>query len=178
MVRSVTSFLVIVAAVAYGFGIWLFLLHDQDRLPTHADAVVVLAGSHARLPVALKLADAGLAKTLVVSEDDASNDPDRYTLCHGRKPKQYTLVCRVAAPSSTRGEARMIADLVRQNSWKTVVVVTSRYHLYRARILIRRCTKVDLSVRGTDADSWWRKAAAIPLEYVKLARAETFQRGC
>ena len=44
--RSVISFLVIAAAVLYGLGIWLFLLHKDDPLPGHkADAVVVLAGS-------------------------------------------------------------------------------------------------------------------------------------
>ena len=59
MFRSVLSTLFVVAAVAYGFGIWLFLLHDQDRLPAHADAIVVLAGSRERLPVALKLAHGG-----------------------------------------------------------------------------------------------------------------------
>jgi|RhiMetdeSRZDD1v2_1073273.scaffolds.fasta_scaffold114697_4 uncharacterized SAM-binding protein YcdF (DUF218 family) len=178
MFRSVLSTLFVVAAVAYGYGIWLFLLHDQDRLPAHADAIVVLAGSRERLPVALKLAGTGMANTLVVSEDNASNDPDRYRLCHGTKPKRYKLVCQFASPSSTRGEARMIANLADQRNWKTVVVVTSRYHIYRAHKLIRRCTKVDLAMRYTDKDAWWRKAIAVPLEYIKLIRAEISQRSC
>ena len=178
MGRTVLSFLVLVAAMAYGFGIWLFLLHPGDRLPAHTDAIVVLAGSEARLPVALGLVEHGLAKTLVVSQDDAARDPARYALCHGAKPKLYTLMCRTAAPFSTRGEARLIADLVTKNHWVSVVVVTSRYHLYRSHIVIRRCTKVDFALRPTDGDSWWQKAVAIPLEYVKLARSETLQRGC
>jgi uncharacterized SAM-binding protein YcdF (DUF218 family) len=178
LIRTVFSPLVLAAAVAYGFGIWLFPLHNQDRLPAHADAIVVLAGSQARLPVALQLADAHVAKTLVVSVDDATKDPDRYALCHGAKPKRFTLLCRAAVPYSTRGEARLIAELVRRHHWQTIVVVTSRYHLYRARILIQRCTNVDLSMRAADGDSWWAKAIAIPLEYVKLARADTLQRGC
>ena len=178
MFRSSFSALFTIAVVAYGYGIWLLLLHGQDRLPARADAVVVLAGSTHRLPVALKLVQSNVADTLVVSEDDASGDRARYALCHGPKPKRYTLICRFAAPNSTRGEARMIADLVRQKNWKTVVVVTSRYHIYRAHKLIRRCTKVDLAMRYTDKDSWWRKALAIPLEYAKLIRAEVSQRGC
>ena len=178
MGRTFFSFLVLGAAIAYGFGIWLFLLYPEDSLPAHPDAVIVLAGSEARLPVALRLVEHGSAKTLVVSQDEAAHDPARYSLCHGPKPKRYTLVCRTAAPFSTRGEARMIADLVKKNSWVSVVVVTSRYHLYRARMLLRRCSGVDLSMRATDGDSWSQKAVAIPLEYVKLARAETFQRSC
>jgi len=178
MGRPVLSVLVLAAAVAYGFGIWLFLLYPEDSLPAHADAVVVLAGSEARLPVALNLVEHRAAKTLVVSQDDVKRDPARYSLCHGPKPKQYTLVCQTADPFSTRGEARMVADLVKKHRWASVIVVTSRYHLYRAHMLLRRCTEVDLSMRATDEDSWWRKAVAIPLEYVKLARAETLQRGC
>lgn len=178
MGRTVFSVLVLAAAVAYGFGIWLFLLYPQDTLPAHADAVVVLAGSEARLPVALALVEHGAAKTLVVSQDDVARDPARYSLCHGSKPKRYTLVCRTATPFSTRGEARMVADLVRKRHWASVIVVTSHYHLYRTHMLLRRCTQVDLSMRATDGDSWWRKAVAIPLEYVKLARAETLQRSC
>ena len=178
MIRQLLSFLVVVAAVAYGFGIWLFLLHRQDRLPSAADAVFVLAGGEARLPVALNLVDHGLAKNLVVSEDNASGDPDRYALCHGAKPKRYKLICQSASPFSTRGEARMIAGLARQNRWKTVVVVTSRYHIYRAHMLLRRCTKIDLSMRATDGDTWWQKALAVPLEYVKLVRSQVSERGC
>src|SRR5439155_9466191 len=135
MVRNVVSFLFVVAAVAYGFGIWLFLLRDQDRLPANADAVFVLAGSDARLPVALNLVEHGVSKNLVVSEDNASADPDRYALCKNAKPKKYKLTCRTASPFSTRGEARMIAGLAKQNRWHTVVVVTSRYHIYRAHML-------------------------------------------
>ena len=164
--------------IAFGFGVWLFLSHDDDPLPPKADAVVVLAGSDARLPTALDLVDHGVAKTLVVSTDDRSNDADRYALCHGPKPKSYQLVCREASPFSTRGEARMIAALVAANHWRSIVVVSSRYHLYRAGLLIRRCTTIDVALRGTDADPWWRKTIAIPLEYAKLIRAETFQRGC
>ncbi len=180
MLRGLLGFLVFIALVAYGFGIWLFLLRPQDRLPARADAVFVLAGSTKRLPVALHLVDHGVAKTLVVSEDNASNDPARYALCHGPKPrsKRYELLCQVASPSSTRGEARMIAGLARKNQWHTIVVVTSRYHIYRAHMLIRRCTRVDLAMRATDGDTWWQKALAIPLEYAKLVRAEVSQRGC
>jgi len=178
MLRSITSFLVVAAAVAYGFGIWLFLLHPQDQLPRKADAVYVLAGNRNRLPVALALMAKKVAPTLVVSEDSQSSDPARYRLCHGSRPKGYKLICRIAAPSSTRGEARAIAELVERNNWKEVVVVTSRYHLYRARVLINRCTNANLAMRATDRDRWWRKALAIPLEYAKLARADIFQTGC
>jgi uncharacterized SAM-binding protein YcdF (DUF218 family) len=176
--RTLLSFLAFAVVVAYGFGVWLFLLHDDDPLPHKADAVFVLAGSRARLPVGQELIASGVARTLVVSEDSASSDPRRAALCAGPKPTGYRLICRFASPLSTRGEARMISGLAVQNGWKDVVVVSSRYHLYRARMLIERCADATLAMRGTDGDRWWRKALAIPLEYAKVVRAVTFQRGC
>jgi uncharacterized SAM-binding protein YcdF (DUF218 family) len=177
--RHLFSLLFFAAAALYGLGVWLFLVHKDDRLPTHAaDAVVVLAGSSHRLPVALDLMHHHAAKTLVVSETSRSDDVARYTFCHGPKPKGYKLICAQADPFSTRGEAELVGQLASRNHWLSVIVVSSRYHLYRAKVLFDRCTSATIIVRGTDADPWWRKALAIPLEWVKLARADTLQRAC
>jgi|SRR5215471_3632449 len=178
MLGRVVTVLLLVAAVGFGLGIWLFLLRPEDPLPSHSDAVIVLAGSPKRLPVALNLVKAGIAGTLVVSEDSEANDPQRYALCHAPKPKSYKLMCITASPFSTRGEAELIGRLSTTHAWHSLVVVTSRYHLYRAKLLIDRCTQARIAMRATDADSWSQKAAAVPLEWGKLARAETTQRGC
>ena len=178
MFGRVGSAVLLGAVIACGLGIWLFLLRPEDPLPDRADAVVVLAGSPARLPVGLDLIATGIARTLVVSEASKSSDEERYALCNGPKPRRYTLICRRASPFSTRGEAELIGRLAEQNRWRNLVVVTSRYHLFRAERLIRRCTDAAVSMRATDGDSWWQKARAIPLEYVKLARSETVQRDC
>jgi uncharacterized SAM-binding protein YcdF (DUF218 family) len=172
------SVLLLAAIVLFGLGVWLFLLRPQDPLPSRADAIVVLAGSPQRLPVALDLVGAGIARTLVVSEDSAANDGERYALCHGATPKRYTLICRKASPFSTRGEAELIGRLASSHGWRSLVVVTSRYHMYRAKRLIDRCTTATVAMRATDGDSWWQKTKAVPLEWLKLARAETLRRGC
>ena len=177
--RQLLSLILFALVVLYGVGIWLFLLRNDDALPSgKADAIVVLAGSSKRLPLALDLVRHHVAPTLVVSENTAKADPARYRLCHGPKPKDYTLICQQADPFSTRGEARMAADLVKKNKWSSLVVVTSRYHLYRARTLFARCTSATLVMRATDADPGWRKAIEVPVEWVKLLRADTLQRGC
>jgi uncharacterized SAM-binding protein YcdF (DUF218 family) len=171
--------IILIVVILYGIGIWLFLLRDDDAIPSHgADAVVVLAGSTKRLPVALSLMKQGASHTLVVSENTAEADPARYRLCHGPKPKTYKLICQQADPFSTRGEARMSAQLAAKNHWLSMVVVSSRYHLYRAEKLFARCTDATLIMRGTDADPWWRKAVEVPIEWAKVLRALTFQRGC
>ena len=85
--RRLISILLVAGVVLFGLGVWLFLLRKDDPLPAHGlDAVVVLAGSDKRLPVALDLMRRHAAKTLVVSETSAADDLPRYRLCTGRSP--------------------------------------------------------------------------------------------
>jgi uncharacterized SAM-binding protein YcdF (DUF218 family) len=148
----------------------LFVTYDDDPLPAEADAVVVLAGSDVRLPVALRLMKDGVAPTLVVSDGFNDEDEERRRLCTG-PPTPYTLVCRKPDPYSTRGEARMIRDLARARGWDSIVVVTSRYHLLRTRMLVGRCYGGDLAMRGA-SDAWWYLPIASALEWAKLGFAE------
>ena len=176
--RRLLFLLVLVVALVYGIGWWLLLDRRDDPLsPRGVDAIVVLAGSRKRLPVALDLIRRHVAGTLVVSETSSGADPPRYRLCHGPKPLGYRRICERATPFSTRGEARMTAALVKRNHWRSVAVVSSRFHLFRARILFRRCTSAKLVLRGTSADTSAWKAMSIPLEWVKLARSVVL-RGC
>ena len=47
--------------------------------------------------------------------------------------------CELADPSATRGEARRIAALAETNGWDHVVVVTTRFHVGRTRLLMDQC---------------------------------------
>lgn len=177
--RRLLFLIVLVLALVYGVGAWLFLGRKDDPLPAHGvDAVVVLAGSRVRLPVALDLIHRHVSRTLVVSEASNDADPARYALCHGPKPNGYRLICQRADPFSTRGEARMTAALATRHHWRSIAVVTSRFHLFRARLIFARCTSAKLVMRGTSADTLAWKAMSIPLEWVKLARSVTLRRGC
>jgi uncharacterized SAM-binding protein YcdF (DUF218 family) len=163
----------------YLAGAVLFLTRADDPL-SPAAAIVVLAGGEERLSVALALARDGVAPILVVSRDPSGRDPRRSDLCrdapHARAGG-VAVLCPLASPFSTRGESRVVARLVRERGWERIVVVTSRYHLFRAERLLRRCTSVELVMRGAP-DPWWQKAIAVPFEWAKLALAETVRRGC
>ena len=163
--------------VAYGVGAVLFLSRDDDPLAGTADAVVVLAGDTGRLPLALSLVRGGAAPVLVVSEDESGRDPTRDGLCRDGELDGIELVCRRAVPYSTRGEARFAATLAARRGWDRIVVVTSRYHLFRAERLFERCTDAELVMRGTPEEAV-DEVLAIPLEWAKLGLAETLRRGC
>lgn len=174
--RRLLGVVLAIVVLQYAVGAVVFLAHADSDLPAKTDAVVVLAGSVSRLPVARALMDDGIAPMLLVSDDSPSEDVERGAFC-ARPPARYTVICGRAEPFSTRGEARMTAGLARTYRWRSIVIVTSRFHLFRTEILFDRCTDAELVLRGSD-EPWYTFVKAVPLEWIKLAVAETTRRGC
>jgi uncharacterized SAM-binding protein YcdF (DUF218 family) len=119
----------------------------------------------------------GVAPVLVVSEDPTGKDEARGRFCRDGHVPRVEIVCRGASPYSTRGEARLVASLAERRGWDSLVVVSSRYHLFRTERIFRRCLDAALAMRGS-RESLGKNLVAIPFEWAKLGLAETFRRGC
>jgi uncharacterized SAM-binding protein YcdF (DUF218 family) len=159
---------------------FLFIWPRADAPPAKADAVVVLSGGlNARLDPALALVRRGVAPVLAIS--GALNDPHwqkAKNLCRGKAGlTTFRVVCFQPSPFSTQGEARSVARLAREHGWSRIVVVTSTYHVTRARVLFRRCYHGRLWVVGTGSP-WWRLPEEWVSETAKLAVQLTLRRGC
>jgi hypothetical protein len=103
--------------------------------PSKADAVVLLSGDAARLDGALRLMNQGVAPTLVfVGMPDT---PTVAAICDG--DRGFEVVCLRPSPDDTRSEAEAVGALAEARRWDALAVVTSRYHIVRARLLLRRC---------------------------------------
>ena len=168
---------VVFVGLVYAVGGALFLGRDDDDSAS-VDAVVVLAGNSRRLPVAVDLVTRveGVAPALVVSNDLSGRDPARARLCRVGL-EGVEVLCISAAPYTTRGEARMVARLARTRGWDSIAIVTSRYHLFRAERIFRRCTDAKLVMRSAPT-TFWQKVVVVPLEWAKLALASTARRSC
>jgi uncharacterized SAM-binding protein YcdF (DUF218 family) len=172
-IRLVLFFVILLAFV--GATLYLFVFPHQDRV-THADAVVVLSGGRTdRLPKGLKLVQAGVARTLVISDGLAEDYPQANALCRRREP--FKVICFKPDPYSTRGEAEGVARLAARHRWRSLVVVTSRYHVFRARILFKRCFKGRLAVVGSWPSVTDYVVGALQ-EWPKLVYEETLIRSC
>ena len=142
---------------------------------TQADAVVLLSGDGARLPGALELMERKIAPTLVfVGEPDTLPVVD---LCG--HPQPFEVICLRPSPDSTRAEARATGELVRARGWNTMVVVTSRFHATRARLLFRRCSGVTVEAVG-EYPGYGRRFAArqVAHEWLSLIHTSLLARGC
>jgi uncharacterized SAM-binding protein YcdF (DUF218 family) len=153
----------------------LFVWPRQDD-PRRADAIVVLSGARkARLAKGLELARAGVAPTLVISDGTAPGWSDANRLCDG--DARFRVVCFRPRPYSTHGEATDVARLARERGWRSLVVVTSRYHVTRSRLLFRRCTQAEIS--GIAASTSPAAIALnVPFEWGKLLTQLTVERDC
>jgi uncharacterized SAM-binding protein YcdF (DUF218 family) len=142
-----------------------------------ADAAVVLAGGRGpRLSEGLALVRKGIAPVLVVSDGWSPTWPEANRLCAGR-PAPVPVVCFHPDPYSTHGEAEAFARLAAARGWRSVVVVSSRYHLVRARMLFERCFDGRVETASSNGTLTGRILAA-PVETVKLGYALLIRRSC
>jgi uncharacterized SAM-binding protein YcdF (DUF218 family) len=118
-------------------GTMLFARANVDSL-ARVDAIVVLAGEHdGREAYALKLAEQGYAPVVLLSDPYGPNDKIMKRSC---KPRlRIRVICGEPSIRTTRGEAMMARNLAEKNDWHSVMVVSWRYHLPRARKIFAQC---------------------------------------
>jgi uncharacterized SAM-binding protein YcdF (DUF218 family) len=171
----VLRWLLAVLAVAWGAAaIALFVVRHGDA-PIHGNAVFVLSGSPTRLPVGIRLVREGYAPLLVVSRTGPVPKPLEREACAGKL--DVRVLCFQADPYSTVGEAEELRRLAAERHWTAVDVVTSEYHVVRARILMKRCYHGRLRVVGAPDQLLLLPWNAV-LESVKLVYHEVVHRGC
>jgi uncharacterized SAM-binding protein YcdF (DUF218 family) len=142
-----------------------------------ADAVVVFDGGRGeRLRAARALMARGVAPTLLISAGRELDADDADGLC--AEPQPFEVVCFTPQPDTTRGEARALAEIARRRDWDAVAVVTSTYHVSRARMLVERCYGGRLDViAATPPDNPFQWMANVAHEWGGSVEA-TIERGC
>ena len=121
-----------------------------DHHPTHADAIVGLGWPVAqdRIVTAQRLVDAGVSSNLVISLFAEEQPLTHQRYCES-PPAGIEVFCFRPDPGTTRGEARFVRTLAAARGWRHLVVVTSTYHVSRARMVFQRCYSGRLEMVGT-----------------------------
>lgn len=144
----------------------------------HADAIFVLGGhGYERYPYALELAETGLAPRVVMSNPAGTQDIWLTDLCTHQR-YAFRIQCFDPQPATTKGEARELRELADQNHWNSVIVVTFRPHISRARYILQRCFDGELLMTESPADisvGYWLWSYVY--QTAGYARA-TLQKGC
>jgi hypothetical protein len=129
LLAVVASVVVVFAAATARVLIW-----PPQGAPATVDAIVMLAGSGDRLPVALALAMEHRAPVLVVSQGWMGYGGP----CPLPTPGVKT-ICFDPNPGTTRGEAEYVGKLASRYGWRSLIVVATRPQGVRARVLMGRC---------------------------------------
>ncbi len=112
-----------------------------------------------------------MAVTLVISDGRAPGWVEANELCAS------AAVCFRPDPYSTQGEARWIATEAGRRGWDSIVVVTSTYHVRRARMVVERCYEGRLAVVGAEPPLE-NRVIGVAWEWPKLAYYLTAKRAC
>jgi uncharacterized SAM-binding protein YcdF (DUF218 family) len=179
----VVILLIAAAGVTAFVGLGRFMAAED---PLHkADAIFVFSGTRVERPLeSYDLYRAGYAPRIVVTRSVAEQaislveekgvriasdfDLNRTVLVQLGVPES-ALITPMRIHDNTAEEAETLHELVRRFHWRTVILVSSKYHLRRVRLATRRelaGTDVTLILRGSrydmsTPDRWWRRRADI-----------------
>jgi uncharacterized SAM-binding protein YcdF (DUF218 family) len=150
-----------------------FVWPDLAPLPDRADAIIELGGPGFRDDDALALARDHRAPVLVQSTVVEEAGTAR---CLPPVPG-VTIMCFHAEPPTTRGEAQSIGALAQRYHWRSVILVTTPDHAWRARLRVSRCFPGEVYVSTSPLPPlyWFRQ---IPYQWGATTKALLFERDC
>lgn len=157
--------LLIPVAVVAGVPVYVQPRTDPLR---KADAIFILGGYGDRRKFGFALYQQGWAPNVVISNPIGRIQPDPGQWWIERwcksttwgsdelpEPKPWptsTKFCPNPEPGTTLGEARALRKLAIENGWHTVIVVTFRPHIARARMIFERCFDGDVIMVQSPVD--------------------------
>ena len=174
---------ILFVAAAIGFIAFLSQLRGVEVRPArNADGIVVLTGGSSRVSDAMELLAGGYGKRLLISgvhPTNAASDISRSL------PDNHSLLgCCVDLDRSavnTRSNAAETRRWARERGFKSLIVVTSNYHMPRAIVELSHAmpdvTLIPFAVVGDRwrDEPWWTSGATMRLllsEYAKYVAVE------
>jgi uncharacterized SAM-binding protein YcdF (DUF218 family) len=168
---------------AVGFVGFLSQLRGVETKPaSNADGIVVLTGGSSRISDAVELLARGYGKRLLISGVHPTNGVS--DISRSLPDNQQLLTCCVDLDRSavnTRSNASETRRWVNERGFRSLIVVTSNYHLPRAIVELSYAmpdiTLIPFVVVGDKwrEEPWWTSGATLRLllsEYVKYLAAE------
>ena len=174
---------VVFVAAGVGFIGFLLQLRGTETKPSrHADGIVVLTGGASRVSDAVELLAGGYGRRLLISgvhplsgtSDISRSLPDNQSLLNCCVDLDHSAV-------NTRSNAAGTQRWVHERGFKSLIVVTSNYHMPRAIVELSHAmpdiTLIPFAVVGDKwrEEPWWSNRGTLRLvlsEYVKYVAAE------
>jgi uncharacterized SAM-binding protein YcdF (DUF218 family) len=179
----VAALAIVFVGAAIGFVGFLSQLRGSEVKPDrNADGIVVLTGGSSRVSDAMELLANGYGKRLLISGVHPTSGAS--DISRSLSDNQSLLSCCVDLDRSavnTRSNAAETRRWARERGFKSLIVVTSNYHMPRAIVELSHAmpdiTLIPFAVIGDKwrDEPWWTSGATFRLllsEYVKYVAAE------
>ncbi|MBI5492091.1 MAG: YdcF family protein [Deltaproteobacteria bacterium] len=175
--------LIAALAVSFALAIYLFLdftagIKAGNAEPADTgvtDAIVVLTGGMGRVEEGLSLLRKGKAGLLVLSGVHADADLDSIFLNHLDRSERPRIVLEKKS-GSTFENAVEVKRFMEERGLKSMVLITSVYHMKRAEYIFRRIMPPDIRIEpyrvstpNFDEEKWWqgRSLMLLLIEFLK-----------
>ncbi|HEY6737195.1 MAG TPA: YdcF family protein [Candidatus Saccharimonadia bacterium] len=176
-------FIGLVAAIAAGFFFGIgYYLSPQDQL-AKSDAIVAISGgdTNARTTEAVNLYKDGWAKHLIFSGAalDPNSPSNAAAMAHAAEAAGVPASAIVLdeAAQNTRGNAAGVADIVKQQQYRSIILVTSPYHQRRASLVFHRALGNGVRILNHSSydqtwrrSHWWATPISQSITYVELQK--------
>src|SRR6202521_5543285 len=179
----VAALAMVFVGAGIGFVGFLSQLHGAEIRPAHnADGIVVLTGGSSRVSDAMELLAGGYGKRLLISGVHPTSGTS--DISRSLPDNQSLLGCCVDLDHSavnTRSNAAETRRWAHERGFKSLIVVTSNYHMPRAIVELSHAMPdvalIPFAVVGDKwrDEPWWTSGATLRLllsEYVKYVAAE------
>lgn len=169
MLKRIASLLLI--AWMGGF-VWFAMALPQPAGNTQTDAVVVLTGGAGRIDRGAEALRQGWSGKMFVSGVDRQVRPREFSeQFHVAMAQMYCCVSLGYSATDTITNARETADWVRSHNYRSVRLVTSDWHMRRARLELRAKLPAEINVVA-DAVPTQPSLRILLVEYHKLLARE------
>jgi uncharacterized SAM-binding protein YcdF (DUF218 family) len=179
--RVISAFTLLLICGFFAFAHWVSRLPSSDLRV--ADGIVALTGDEDRISEAVRLLAGGKARRLLISGVNRStNKPEIISLNNVGRDGAHLVRCCVDLGKralNTEGNAFETTAWVRKRGFRSLIVVTSNYHMPRSLIELRQSMPdvelIPYPVRAPRLEArWWsnpRTAWVLGKEYMKFVTA-------
>ncbi len=165
MIRRCLSALALVWLLGF---VWFALFLPQPLGDWQTDGVVVFTGGPGRIDRALDLLEDGKARRLLISGVDRDVRPVELADTYDRPLALFTCCVALGREAvDTRSNGAEVADWVRRRDYRSIRLVTTDWHMRRARFEVERALPRDIIV-VSDAVPSRPSFGTLWVEYHKL----------
>lgn len=178
----VTLLLILLVVIAMLFIDFVYKTFSYRQSETKADAVVVLAGGKGRVDEGVRLYRARKGNWLFfIGVDPSVRKSDLYLPRRGDPPPEGVILEKLSR--NTLENAIYGRDVIMGKNVRSILLITSRYHMKRASILLRNALPKDVAIYPYPVDSvnlkeaWWSHVGSFHLlfnEFYKYCMFRAF----